>query len=369
MALANAPSIEPSHLPAKRRTRGRSYRTTTLGGVTALLGNDPGLIQRWRAFSKQLTKWCKTRGSIHYAGDGFTVEHPGSDLPYLQLVGYDNYEKSVYFSASWESLVGTDLDSSRASLLPAVKQYGVSSHIIRHEDGSVTLEWWGYLDPAIACAVAVLDFLEFEPSWVADTYLQNPRVRPEKPPELQEALAGLVESAKSLRAAERASGRSGGMAGLIAQSNGVAEYIAQEELEQQHRNRPAPPPDPQPYGVSHEGAEHLAAAWLRHLGALDAEVTRLSGDGGIDVESERYVAQVKNYAGTVPVEELRALHGVASIEGKRAILLTSGSLTIAAAEFADRAGIIVLHYDAISATLTGLNDLGVIAVADGLEGQ
>lgn len=325
----------------------------------------PQSDKRWRVFSKQLVKWCKVRGSIHVAEDGFTVAHADADLPFVQLVGYDNYEKSVFFSASWESLVGMDLETSRAMLLPAIRQQGVSAHIISHESG-VSLEWWGWLVPGVDCLVSVLDFLGFDPAWVASTYLTDPRVRPEKTPEWRASIADLVDAHKGLRAAENASGRGGGMAGLLASSNAVSEYMAQEELAQQHLSRPAPAPDPQPFGVSHEGAEHLAAAWLRHLGVADAEVTRFSGDGGVDVESEHYVAQVKNYAGTVPVEELRALHGVATIEGKRAILLTSGALTVAGAEFADRAGMIVLHYDAVGANLTGLNDLGVLAVADGL---
>ena len=146
----------------------------------------------------------------------------------------------------------------------------------------------------------------------------------------------------------------------------VGAVIVQKELEQQRLNRPAPPPHPQPYGVSHVGAEHLAAAGMRHLGVLDAEVTRFSADGGIDVESERYIAQVKNYAGTVPVEELRALHDVAVLEGKGAVLLTSGSMTEDDAVFADRAGIVVLRYNAVEATIEGPNHLGANAVAEGL---
>ncbi|MFK4804335.1 hypothetical protein ACI3KX_00570 [Microbacterium sp. ZW CA_36] len=58
-------------------------------------------------------------------------------------------------------------------------------------------------------------------------------------------------------------------------------------------NRRTPAPDPQIFGVSHEGAEHLTAMWMRHLGVLDAEVTRYSGDGGVDVASAEYVVQLR----------------------------------------------------------------------------
>ncbi|MCK8609708.1 restriction endonuclease [Agromyces sp. C10] len=57
-----------------------------------------------------------------------------------------------------------------------------------------------------------------------------------------------------------------------------------------------PRPAPQPYGVSHRGAEQLVADWMRHLGAFDAEVTRFTADGGVDVVSAHWIAQVKNLA-------------------------------------------------------------------------
>lgn len=127
-------------------------------------------------------------------------------------------------------------------------------------------------------------------------------------------------------------------------------------------NRPAPAPPPQPYGVSHGGAESLVADWMRHLGVRDAEVTRLTGDGGIDVVSQRFIAQVKNYVGSVSVSEVRELYGVAVAEAKQALLFTSGSLTGDAAEFMVRVGIPAIRYDAVAGTVEGLNDLGAAAV-------
>lgn len=142
--------------------------------------------------------------------------------------------------------------------------------------------------------------------------------------------------------------------------------VARGEAEERDRsvrwlNRPAPAPDPQPYGVSHEGAEHLVAAWMRHLGVRDARVTAFTRDGGIDVESNRFVAQVKNYVGSVSVKEVRELHGVAMAEGKYALLFTSGSVTEEGRAFAQRVGVALISYDAKGGTLKGLNGLGARA--------
>ena len=128
--------------------------------------------------------------------------------------------------------------------------------------------------------------------------------------------------------------------------------------------RPTPPvsaPLPQPYGVSHEGAEHLVAAWIAHLGDPGARVTRRSRDGGVDIESSQVICQVKNYAGTVGVTSVRELHGVRSVHAidRLALFFTSGEYSRDAIQFADRAKIGLLRYDAARGTLTGTNGLGM----------
>lgn len=127
--------------------------------------------------------------------------------------------------------------------------------------------------------------------------------------------------------------------------------------------RDAPAPEPQPYGVSPAGAEALVAQWMRHLGVADAEITRLTGDGGIDVDSARFVAQVKNYAGSVSVTEARELFGVAVSMNKQGLMFTSGTLTAEAAAFIERVGIPAFRYHAVDGTIEGLNERGVQAVA------
>lgn len=131
--------------------------------------------------------------------------------------------------------------------------------------------------------------------------------------------------------------------------------------------RPAPAPDLQPFGVSHEGAERLVTAWMRHLGALDAETTRVAGDGGIDVVSEKFIVQVKNYAGSIAVVDVRALYGVAAAEGKHPLMFTSGTITVEGLAFANRVGMAALKYSAEEGTLHGLNPLGEHIVEHGLD--
>lgn len=119
-----------------------------------------------------------------------------------------------------------------------------------------------------------------------------------------------------------------------------------------------PMPAPQPFGVSHEGAEALIAAWMVYLGESDAEPTQFSGDGGIDVVSHRYIAQVKNYAGSVDVASVRELAGVSLDDGRKPLFFTSGTYTQGATDFATRVGIALFRYIAAAGTLEGANELG-----------
>ncbi|WP_181435249.1 restriction endonuclease [Curtobacterium sp. MCBD17_019] len=120
---------------------------------------------------------------------------------------------------------------------------------------------------------------------------------------------------------------------------------------------PSDRPAPQPYGVSHAGAESLAASWMRWMGLDGAQVTQLSNDGGIDVEQADWVAQVKNYsAGTnVGRPEVQNIYGVAMAEAKRAMFFTSSGYSAGAIEFADRVGAALFVYSAERGELTASN--------------
>lgn len=102
----------------------------------------------------------------------------------------------------------------------------------------------------------------------------------------------------------------------------------------------------------------IAAEWMRHLGILDAEVTRERSDGGVDVTSATHVAQVKHYSGNVSVVELRELFGVASAERKIPLFFTSRGYTADALTFAKLVEMPLFVYGAEQGTLAGANRLG-----------
>lgn len=132
----------------------------------------------------------------------------------------------------------------------------------------------------------------------------------------------------------------------------------QENQESLEAVRPQPPA-PQPYGVSHEGAETLVRDWMLHLGFETATVTRQTSDGGIDVVARTHIAQVKNYKDGVGVSAIRELYGVAVSENKKPLFFTSGYYSTDALIFAERNGIALLIYSAEEGSLKEGNKEGV----------
>ena len=90
-------------------------------------------------------------------------------------------------------------------------------------------------------------------------------------------------------------------------------------------------------------AEELAAAWLRSLGFDDAQVTRYSRDGGIDVVSRQVVCQVKFQAASVGVKSIRELYGVSIEKGKHAIFFSKSAYSADALDFARKVGMPLLQ--------------------------
>lgn len=83
------------------------------------------------------------------------------------------------------------------------------------------------------------------------------------------------------------------------------------------------------------GAEHLARDWMSYLGASEAVVTPERRDGGVDVRSRDFVAQVKNLQNEqVGVAVVRQLYGVAASEHRRALFFSSSGYTRDALAFA-----------------------------------
>lgn len=89
--------------------------------------------------------------------------------------------------------------------------------------------------------------------------------------------------------------------------------------------------------------EHLCATLISGMG-FQVEVTKASGDGGIDIIANsstplykgRYIIQCKRYAGTVGEPILRDLYGVVMSErANKGILMTTGTFTRSAIAFAE----------------------------------
>lgn len=118
-------------------------------------------------------------------------------------------------------------------------------------------------------------------------------------------------------------------------------------------------PEPQPFGISWQGAEALAKTWLEYLGEANVSQTQLTADDGVDVLTEVFCCQVKNYESKpVSVQEVREIVGVAHVYQLKPLIFSASELSPAAQEFANRAGVAVIQFHATSGTLFALNELG-----------
>lgn len=118
-------------------------------------------------------------------------------------------------------------------------------------------------------------------------------------------------------------------------------------------------PIPQPYGVSHQGAELIVADWLVYLGERSVQVTKQSGDGGIDVLTEDYCCQVKNYTSqNVGSPDVRDLFGTAVSLGRKPLLFTATAMTPDASSFANSNSVAAIQFNVLEASLLGLNEHG-----------
>jgi hypothetical protein len=84
-----------------------------------------------------------------------------------------------------------------------------------------------------------------------------------------------------------------------------------------------------------QGAEIYVAAYMTFYGATGVETTRFSRDGGIDVESDLFAAQVKHQESKVGVKAVRELFAVSSVIGKQAMFFTKIGYSKEAVEFAN----------------------------------
>jgi hypothetical protein len=125
---------------------------------------------------------------------------------------------------------------------------------------------------------------------------------------------------------------------------------------------PAPAHAPGALGrdVDHLEAERIVCQWMRALGETSAQLTPVTGDGGIDVEGYFYIAQVKHFSAPVGPGPIREMAGVAGNDGRRRkpLFFAKTGYSSGAVDAANHAGIGLFLYDTYSGSLTGANDLG-----------
>jgi Restriction endonuclease len=90
--------------------------------------------------------------------------------------------------------------------------------------------------------------------------------------------------------------------------------------------------------VTPREAEFLAAAWMKKLGLGANQVTPSTKDGGIDVDSELWAAQVKFQSQPISVSAVRQLMG-AKQQGQRAIFFSKSDYTRSSVDFANQRGV------------------------------
>jgi hypothetical protein len=117
-------------------------------------------------------------------------------------------------------------------------------------------------------------------------------------------------------------------------------------------------------------AEYYVAEWMRYLGASESIVTPARRDGGVDVRSDFYIAQVKHRPRDfVSVDIVRALVGVASAEGRVPLVFTSGYYSRDALDFAGRVGAPLFIFRPAEGKLVGANASAAAFRTRGLKGR
>lgn len=119
--------------------------------------------------------------------------------------------------------------------------------------------------------------------------------------------------------------------------------------------------------ITPRDAENMAADWMRSLGAKGVEVTRFQADGGIDVTSTEYIAQVKHFATNVGVAPIRELSGVVRMDGRRGLFFATNGYSSGAIEFANQSGIALFRMRPEKKELTAMNTTAEAFLKHGLK--
>jgi hypothetical protein len=105
-----------------------------------------------------------------------------------------------------------------------------------------------------------------------------------------------------------------------------------------------PRPIVPPGGLTPKQAETYTSQMLKFYGLTGVKQTRFSRDGGIDVESDRAVFQVKHQAAPVGVQVVREIYGVSASLGKHAGVFAKSGYTKDAVAFAEKANVLIFSY-------------------------
>ncbi|MFC9767620.1 restriction endonuclease [Rhodococcus jostii] len=113
------------------------------------------------------------------------------------------------------------------------------------------------------------------------------------------------------------------------------------------------------YITTPEAAERNAAARMRELGYADARVTGRGADGGVDVVSDRAVAQVKQESYQTGRPALQRLYGARGEDRSRDLLFFSAAgYSRQAVAYAGTVGIALFTYDVLG-RIAAANPVGV----------
>lgn len=91
-------------------------------------------------------------------------------------------------------------------------------------------------------------------------------------------------------------------------------------------------------------AEIYVSKYMQFYGATGVTETRFSRDGGVDVDSDLFVAQVKHQEAKVGVKAVRELFAVASVAQKQPLFFAKVGFSKDAVEFANNVGISLFTY-------------------------
>lgn len=92
-------------------------------------------------------------------------------------------------------------------------------------------------------------------------------------------------------------------------------------------------------------AEACAAEWMEWFGLGAARLTGGSADGGVDVECERAVGQVKDYGSPLAVGPIREIFAVATLAGKLPVIFARAGYTGDAVAWGESAGVAMFTFD------------------------